>query len=194
MEFAKKFISNLKRIQSLFNENNALSRSIIYKIIDQNATDIYIYLIQCINSKAIFQAHITEIIFDTDILYGLHPQQSCFIGIEYTQYIKSNQLDTTLYLKKINIESLSTVHSYGTLKVKYQDRKGNICFINSCTNEEEMMSPKDIAFSDRLIGKFNSAQAFFIGMCAGQKFNTSPENIIYLDDCKFAELKKTQTT
>lgn len=194
MEFVKRVISNLKRIQSLFKENNTISKSIIYKIIDQDENNIDTYIMQCINSKAIFQAHITEIIFDTDILYGLHPLQSCFIGIEYTQYIKSNKLDTSTYLKKINIQTLQAAHGYETLKVKYQDRKGNICFINSCSNEEDIMSPKEIAFSDKIIGKFNSAQAFFIGMCAGQKLNNSPENIIYFDNCKFAYLKKTQST
>jgi hypothetical protein len=43
------------------------------------------------------------------------------------------------------------------------------------------MNAKDISFADHLISKFHSEHAFFIGMCAGQKIKSSPENIIYLD-------------
>lgn len=155
---------------------------------NENKKDVYI--IQCVNSKSIFEAHLSEIVFDTDILYGLHPLQACFIGIEFSKFIKTNTLEQASRIKEINVMNKQVVHNYGILKLKYQNRNGDICFINNYTNEENIMSPKDIAFTDSIIRKFHAEQAFFIGMCTGQKIHNNPENIVYLKDCDASFRKK----
>ena len=34
--------------------------------------------------------NIQEIVFDLDILHGLHPIQGCFVGIEFAKILKEN--------------------------------------------------------------------------------------------------------
>lgn len=187
----KKFFSYIKSTSFLTNDNY-ISKFVFYKIIDMNENKTDVYIIQCVNSKSIFESHLSEIVFDTDILYGLHPLQACFIGIESAKFIKANNLDIRSHIKKINAMNKHVIHNYGILKVKYQDRKGDICFINSDTNEEHVMSPKDIAFSDNIIRKFHAEQAFFIGMCAGKKIHSDPENLIYLNDYNISSRKNAQ--
>jgi len=190
MDLIKKFFLFFKRLSFSTNDISNISKFVFYKIIDMNQNKNDVYIIQCVNSKSIFESHLSEIVFDTDILYGLHPLQACFIGIEYAKFIKSNMLDPKSQIKKINVMNKQVIHNYGILKLKYQDRKGDICFINSCTNEEDIMSPKDIAFTDNIIKKFHAEQAFFIGICAGQKIHKDPENVIYLKDCNVSFRKK----
>ena len=82
-------------------------------------------------------------------------------------------------------------HNYGDFSIKYQDRKGDICYVNKNTNVDSIMAPKDIAFSDRLISKFHPDHAFFIGMCAGQKIHHVHDNVISIND-HLISTKKTQ--
>jgi hypothetical protein len=49
---------------------NQYRNKVIYKIINEGKNRAYI--LQCVNSKTVFEASILEIIFDTDILHGLH--------------------------------------------------------------------------------------------------------------------------
>jgi len=66
--------------------NDEKSNYIFYQIVDINNDQEYV--LQCINKRDIFHLKITDIVFDTDILHGLHPVQSCFIGIEYAKHLK----------------------------------------------------------------------------------------------------------
>ena len=178
MELINKFFLYVKRIFfSIY--DNSISKFVFYKIIDINENELYV--LQCVNSKSIFQANISEIIFDTDILYGLHPIQSCFIGMEYAKYLKNNTPNGKPYLKNIDAIKNRSPYNYGSLKLKYQNRKKDFCYIDCNTNEEFIMSPKDIAFSDHIINKFHSEQAFYIGVCAGLNIHGLSNNVIYLD-------------
>ena len=188
MELISKFFSSLTRF--FFSINNlSISKFIFYKIIDINEKNFYI--IQCVNSKSIFQASISEIIFDTDILCGLHPLQSCFIGIEYAKHLKNNKQNPKPYMKNLDTLKQRVAQNYGVLKLKYQDRKGDLCYIDSNTNEEFIMRPKDIAFSDSIIEKFHAEHAFYIGVCAGLKIHSTSNNVIYLDICNNTCRKKS---
>ena len=153
------------------------SRDILYKIVDKN--DKNDYLLQCVNSKSIFQADINEIVFDNDILYGLHPLQSCFIGIEYARHLKNFNLKKDR--KEIAYFNRSIARDYGSLELKYQNRRGDICYIDSHTKEEFVMNPKEIAFSDEIIERFHAYQAFYIGLCAGLKIYALSNNVVYLE-------------
>lgn len=122
---------------------------------------------QCFNTKAIFYAKISDIVFDTDILHSLHPTQACFIGIEYSKVAK-NESNPTRALEKIKN---SVAYRYGNYKLCYQDQYGNLNFLNTKTNEEFIMDPRDIALSQDLIQEFDAIQAFCIGVYAGIKMN-----------------------
>lgn len=192
MELIKKLFSNFRRFFFSVNHSRGISKHVFYRIIDANENRDGVYIIQCINSKSVFESHISEIVFDVDILYGLHPLQSCFIGIEYSKFLKNNMLNIKDNLKKISSMNKPVTYDYGILKLRYLDRKGNICFINVNTNEEKVMSPKDIAFSDEIIRNFHAEHAFFIGIRAGQKIHADAENVVYLHDCNSSKCKNVQ--
>jgi transcriptional regulator with XRE-family HTH domain len=144
------------------------SQYVFYKIIGLSESIHDEYLIQCINTKTMFEANISKIVMDAKILFGLHPLQSCIIGVEYAKYIKNNTINPSARIIKNMAVNEQEEYEYGLLKILYQDRKGNICFINSSTSEQHIMSPKDIVLSDNIIGQFNSEQAFFLGMSFGK--------------------------
>lgn len=155
----------------VFTHMDDISNFVYYKIIDETKKDRFV--LQCINSKSIFHAEILEIVFNHNILYRLHPLQSCFIGIEYSKHIKNNKI------QKI-ISSLNPNQNYGTLNLKYRDRKGDICYVDKDTNEEFTICPKKLAFSDKIITKFSADQAFYIGLYAGLKMQNHPSNVVTL--------------
>lgn len=146
--------------------NNKKLSHVFYKIIDSNQDGNY--TLHCINTSAIFHAKITEIIFDADILYRLHPIQACYIGIEYARYAQKNQSHL--------ISNNHTMKSYlinedDNYTLRYQNRSQEICFVNNKTNIEYTLDPRDIAISREFIGKFNPDQAFYVGLLAGLKLN-----------------------
>lgn len=153
------------------NENIA-AEFIFYKIVHFSEKDNK-YLLQCINTKATFFAKINDIIIDKDILYGLHPIQACYIGIEYAVGIKNNKQAVIFSDKDINSYSY---YRYGTLALRYQNRKKNLCFFDLKTQKEFIMDPRDIALSEQLICEFDAIQAFYIGFSAGLNMN-NPEAI-----------------
>lgn len=142
---------------------------IFYKIVD-SLNEGEEFVIQCINTNGIFNATIMDIIFDIDILHGLHPIQACYIGIEYSKFLKKGMAPFKFQDNQRKLKKYS-VFRYGTYQLSYQDRKGNICFANYYTGEVFIMDPRDIAFSESLIKEFDAAQAFHIGLFAGVKLN-----------------------
>lgn len=83
-------------VAELFSSINPFKRAridgkinyIFYKIVDFDGSQ---YVLQCINTRAIFRYNIVSLVQDIDILYGLHPSQACFIGIEFAKYFKNNR-------------------------------------------------------------------------------------------------------
>ena len=152
------------------------SNYIFYKIVDSIKNEKY--TLQCINTNSIFQAKITDIIFDLDILHGLHPIQACYIGIEYVNYLK--KLNNPLEFKKIenNNSNKYSMFRYGNYHLYYQNRNGDLAFNNITSSEEFIMDPRDIALSEELIDEFDAAQAFYIGLAAGIRINNSTKKTV----------------
>lgn len=152
------------------NKNNDKSSYILYKIVDTTLNDKH-FVLQYINTKVIFHIKISELVFDLDILYGLHPIQACYIGIEYSKHIKNS--NPTPLEKKSLTEKLNkySVYRYGKYRLVSQNRKGKVHFTNELSNEDFFMEPRDIALSEELIEEFDAAQAFYIGLLAGLKIN-----------------------
>ncbi len=145
------------------------SNHIFYKIVDSINDEEF--TLQCINTNALFYAKITEIVFDTEIRQGLHPVQSCFIGIEYAKHVKKDE--SKLKTIKVNNQKINqhSLNRYGCYSLCYQNRNGELCFINNITNEQFIMDPRDIALSEELISEFDATQSFYIGLLAGLKIN-----------------------
>lgn len=147
---------------------------IFYKIVDfLEERDEYV--LQCINTKALFNSKIADLVFDIDILYGLHPIQSCFIGIEYVKYLKKTGDPPKCKSKQQKKIENHSICRYGEYHFHYQDREGNVCFISKKTNQKLIMDPRDIALSENLIREFDAAQAFHIGFMAGLKMKHVPK-------------------
>jgi hypothetical protein len=146
------------------------SHYIFYKIVDV-VKEGEKFKLQCINTNALFHATLTEIVYDVDILYGLHPIQACYIGIEYAKLLKIKRSHSEVNNCQ-NIKMNDYVeYRYGTYELCYQDRKGNVCFTNAQTSDVFLMDPRDIALSQELIQDFDATQAFHIGLFAGLKLN-----------------------
>jgi hypothetical protein len=145
---------------------------ILYKIVDSyDFKNNEYYSVQCINTKAILQLTINQIVFDLDILHGLHPIKGCFIDIEYAKVIKTANCENTKSHKKSqNMFREYSMNRYGSHNLLYQDRNGLLGFEYSSKGESFLMDPRDIALTRELIEEFDAAQAFCIGVLAGLKF------------------------
>ncbi|MGD9152828.1 MAG: hypothetical protein PVG30_04110 [Gammaproteobacteria bacterium] len=165
MDVITGIFSNLAR--KIRGASDTKSDYIFYKIVDSFEED-QTYKLQCINTKATFNSKITEIVFDIDILHGLHPVQACYIGIEYSRHIKNISPSAKLQEKQTKKICKLSVCRYGKYRLRFQDRDGEICFIDNNNNGKEfIMDPRDIALSEELINEFDAAQAFYIGLLAG---------------------------
>lgn len=167
--FAPPFKKMVASIMSRTTNKVDLNDFILYKIVDSYSKgQVEYFKMQCINTKAIFDAIIQDIIFDEDILYGLHPIQGCYIGIEYEKTIKFKSSNTEV--KPRSLFSKYSASRYGNNHLLYQNRNGLLGFESKITGEQFLMDPRDIALSKSLIEEFDTVQAFCIGVLAGLKF------------------------
>lgn len=146
------------------------SKYIYYKIVDfDQITNTY--KLQCINTRPLFQANLADIVFDLDILHGLHPIQACYIGIEYGKLVNNTSSKSTQNSSEKHAIVEYSSSRYGNYALCYQNRHGELGFIDHNTQETFLMSPSDIAFSEDLIRDFDAAQAFYIGLLTGLKMD-----------------------
>jgi hypothetical protein len=143
---------------------------IFYKIVDSYFADNTEYFkIQCINTAAVFSSTTFDIVFDSDLLLGLHPSQSCYIGIEYAKLLSSeNHFESQRLNPETKLERFLAPR-YGKFAIYCQDRSGDINFFQKNDNQFFYMDPRDIALSRDLICNFDAGQAFYIGLQAGLK-------------------------
>lgn len=179
--FNRVFLSLKRKFN--FSVEDDISKYVFYKIVDTDCECGYI--LQCINTKSHFNVSISDLVFDLDLLYRLHPVQACYIGLQYAFYIKKHEQTSKITTYKKNN---SSVFEYGVLKIQYQIRNGDICYINTTTLDEFIMSPREIAYEENLIDKFHAEHAFYIGFQAGLEINKmeeqpnleKPTNVLYL--------------
>lgn len=151
---------------------------IFYKIVDFNERD-EAYKLQCINTTRTFYATLLEIIADNDILYGLHPIQACFIGLEYAKLLRNIDNNIEINTLKSNLENY-TGSRYGKYRVIYQKTKGITVFIDKSTEETYSQDARDLALSAEYIKEFDAIDAFFIGQEAGRLL-ISPQRTVDKD-------------
>ena len=163
--FSAIFDNTFKKIKADKNEH------ILYKIVDiYIEKDMEYFKCQCSYSKAVLHLTIQDIVFNLDILHGLHPMQGCFIGVEYATVLKSSANNPKLQKKQHHQLNTYPICRYGSHNLLYQDRKGYVGFECRDNDEQFLMDPRDIALSRELIEEFDAAQAFYIGVWAGLKF------------------------
>ncbi len=139
-------------------------KHIFYKIVDSDHSGRFI--LQCINTKATILTNLSDLAHDHTLISALHPIQACFVGIEYTSALSKSLLSSSI---KTSPQSVEQIHRYGKYCLCYQDRQGDITFVDHQSKKEYRMDPRDIALDQELIEEFDASQAFYIGMCAGTK-------------------------
>jgi hypothetical protein len=145
---------------------------ILYKIVDSYFKEaVEHYKIQCINTKAIFDMTLRDIVFDVDILYGLHPAQGCYVGIEYGKVIKADTQDSKVQNQPGKIFDKYAACRYGSNNLLYQNRQGLLGFECKQSKKQCAMDPRDIVVTKEVIEAFDAVQAFCIGVLAGLKFS-----------------------
>lgn len=143
------------------------SNQAIYRIVGKTPESDY--LLHCVNTSAVIAITINEIFHDKKILSGLSQKQACYLGIEY--YLSVNKNEN--FLSDFCIFNVN-----GLLSLKYYDRHGNVCFQDVKTKKEYCMDPRDIALSTDILNKFESIQAFYIGiLCAIKRRNNNQKTI-----------------
>lgn len=156
---------------------------ILYKIVDSNIkNNVEHFKLQCINTKAIFNVLLQDIVFDPDLLYGLHPIQGCYIGIKYANIFRIDVSKSKLQRKSGIVFTKYSASRYGNKQLMYQKRDGLLGFTCKLSGEQYVMDPCDIALTRELIEEFDVVQAFCIGVLAGFRFDhykkTSPFDAI----------------
>ena len=146
--------------------SSKMANHIFYKIEDVNST-LDEYTLRCANTNTVFNVSITEIVYDASILFGLHPAQACYIGLEFSKIAKSKSTHSSTQNKTIDIRY--TECRYGKFSIHHIDRQGNVCFSNKTTSEKFCMDPRDIILSKDILNEFDASQAFHLGIFAGFK-------------------------
>jgi hypothetical protein len=149
------------------NNEDHKTNYIFYKIVGASEKGVS-YTLQCINTNAIFSAHIMDIVMDPTLLYALHPVQACYVGMKYADFLRNTEGSLSPHDKNKNKHQW-VPSRYGQYYLTHQDRKGNIGFLNKETGEASLMPPRQIALSEVLINEFDAAQAFYIGLNAAFK-------------------------
>lgn len=168
MSFFSKMLSSFS-FSDISRKFDTRSNYIFYKIVDYSEKNL-LYLLQCINTNALFRLKIEEIILDTDILYFLHPIQSCYVGLEYAKICRGKNL-TQAFNRKYKQPSCDLKPRYGNYYLLSQDRKGELCVVHEKTGKEFIFDARDLVLSKELMQEFDASQAFQIGFLAGLKVN-----------------------
>lgn len=172
----KRMSAILKHIKKSISKNISFN-NYYYKIVDN--LDEYTFKIQCKNSKSVFNADITEIVYKLDILFNLSSIQACYIGLKYAKY--SVFSGKNIYDKYCLENTCFVANKFEKFFLKCQDRKGMFCYVNLSTHEEYISEPIEMILNDKLISNFNSEQAFYLGYCSGLKiYRKRNSNISYL--------------
>ncbi len=163
----KIFLEAVKNFSEILHQAklNARDKYVFYKIID-NQQQKYEFVLQCANTKNIFYASIVDMVNNKSLLSGLLSEQACYIGIQYSNYIKDNSESESKLNSNWN-DHLAC--RYGKYKIISLSRNNKISFIDNHTGEKYQMDPRDIALTQSLINEFDAMQAFYIGFLAGLK-------------------------
>lgn len=164
---------------------------VFYKIIDYDE-NLYQCFLQCINTSQMFRASLVDIINDFDILYGLHPIQACFVGMEYAKYLRKKQ--NLSENKKISPKVSQCGQSrYGRYSILYYKKNGYFVLLCKESGRELTESAYNLAFSKEWMQDFDANEAFYIGqeaykilMNSTHSNDNRPQhnNVYYLSDFK----------
>lgn len=119
-----------------------------------------------IKSKSVRLILSFEEALDSDIVGKLTPQQACLIGGYYGRALRA-ALEGREALKKAKNMSFLLTNKQGRYKILYQNRNGDIGYIDQRTRREIVEHPLTVANNESVISGFDPSQACYIGILAG---------------------------
>jgi hypothetical protein len=161
-------INNVKNVFRIIIKKWALMsyltkrKFIFYKVLTVQGN---IVCIQCINSSAIFNISIFDLVVDNTIMNHLYPTHACYIGLLYA----NNKI---IGNHAISLPSLSEqFNKYGKYSLYAKARNGNILFVNKHNNEIITIGANDMMKSSLIMREFSAKQAFYLGLLVGTDNN-----------------------
>jgi len=131
-----------------------------------------------IKSKAVFlKCKFSEAINNLDIIDQLTPWQACWLGGHFGRALRAS-LDGRAPLKKAKQMSFLLRKQEGRNRIVFENRAGEIGYIDTKTHQEYVEHPVAIATNDHVIALFNPNQACYIGILAGIRM----EKALNIDD------------
>jgi hypothetical protein len=126
-----------------------------------------VIILHCRGVKSPIKLKFNEIVHDVTILANLSPQHASWIGFYYGKDYHA--------LLRANNSDHNTSHNFNFVfresdkryRIVFQDRQGNIVFLDVMTNEMITKSPIAILSIESLISKFDSIEACYIGILWG---------------------------
>ena len=159
-----KMLSKLIKLIINFSKSYSINKKFIYKIEEIN-TQLDRVVLSCRGKGATIVTTIHDISQDEYIINGLPPHHACWIGYYYGK----NWLITR---ELVNCEkssfSLYPKHFDSNYKIICQNRTGDIVYQNIKSGIVYNLEPMALAKS-KIIAKFNSSQAFYVGFLAAIK-------------------------
>jgi len=141
-------------------------RNYIYKIEEINECSNRVVL-SCTGKGATLIIDIDSIGNDDYIINFLPPHHACWLGYHYGK-IWYLQREKKIHLKQCH-SACSDYFDYDSkFKIIYQNRLGEIVYQNTQNGSIQKMDLLELAKS-KVISKFNSSQAFYIGFLAALK-------------------------
>ena len=138
---------------------------VIYLIVDETKRGDY--CLRCVNKKDIFMISRERLVLDNTILFGLHPIQSCFIGMEAAKHpVMSEQ---TMRSEQSLAHVGNILNRYGCYTIHSVQRDGKMVFYRQADQQRFALYPDEIVKVESFISEFDSSQAFYIGYSAGQR-------------------------
>ena len=136
-------------------------RKIFFRIVDINENFIELHVK---GKSASAKKKVVDIIYENHIISGLSSCDACSLGVYYGFNLKNMCND------KIPIKyPLLCMNNSGRYRLLYEERDGNIAYMNTITNEKFVKSPICLAKDYNTIEQFDPTQACYIGILAGSK-------------------------
>jgi len=129
------------------------------------------------NKAVVIRCKFSEAINNLEIIDQLSPHEACWLGGHFGRALRAS-LDGRAPLKKAKQMSFLLRKQEGRNRIVFENRTGEIGYIDTKTHQEYVEHPVAIATNDYVIALFNPNQACYIGILAGIRM----EKALNIDD------------
>ena len=157
--FIRKFAALLKR-KTFKRSEEPLCRMVEINVTTQEV------VFQVRNKSILLRFKFAEAINDRIIIENIAPWEACWLGGHFGRALRATQ-EGRNSLKKAKKMCFLLTTKGGRYRVVFENRTGEIGYIDTKTGQEFVEHPLTIATNEFVINRFNSGQACYIGILAG---------------------------